>query len=81
VDIWEEKRKKYTPLELLLRYFEEKYRAPYFLYVSDGYANAMAQFASFDECLKKVRLLIDPKYGVSAHPKLTKVEHRWEYVE
>ncbi|PWK15647.1 hypothetical protein [Tumebacillus permanentifrigoris] len=81
VDNWEEKRKKYTPLELILRYFEEKYRPPYFLYVTDGYANAMAQFASFDECMKKVRLVIDQKYDVPAHPKLTKVEHRWEYVE
>lgn len=80
VDSWEDKRKKYTPLELILRYLEEKYRPPFFLYVSDHYANAMATFAFFDECMRKVRLLINQKYGHPVHPKLTRVQNRWEHV-
>ncbi|MBL0388634.1 hypothetical protein JJB07_18675 [Tumebacillus sp. ITR2] len=80
IDVWEEKRKKYTPLELIVRYLEEKYRPPFFLYVSDAYANSMAGFASFDELIRKVRLLINPRYGVGENPKLTKVQHRWEHV-
>lgn len=80
VDVWEEKRKKYTPMELILRYLEETYRAPFFLYLTDGYANHFATFASFEPCIKSVRLLIDPKYGLSAHPNLTEFQNRWDYV-
>jgi len=80
IDPWEEKRKKYTPIELLLRYFEESYQAPFFLYVTDGYANVFATFASFGECIKKVRLLIDPVHGIKAHPQLEKHSNRWDYV-
>ncbi|KEO83482.1 hypothetical protein [Tumebacillus flagellatus] len=80
LDVWEEKRKKYTPLELIVRYLEEKYRPPFFLYVSDAYANAMAGFASFDELIRNLRLVIETRYGVGQHPKLAKVEHRWEQI-
>jgi hypothetical protein len=80
IDTWEDKRKKYTPMELILRYLAETYRAPFFLYLTDGYANHFATFASFEACIKSVRLLIDPKYGVPAHPRLTAFENRWDYV-
>lgn len=80
IDTYEEKRKKYTPMELILRYAEETYQGPYFLYVTDAYANLFATFASFEECMKKVRLLIEPKYGVTLSSKFTKLEKRWEIV-
>ncbi|MGZ4133577.1 MAG: hypothetical protein ACXVC1_00250 [Tumebacillaceae bacterium] len=80
VDNYEEKRQKYTPMEMILRYVEETYKAPYFLYLTDRYANHFSTFASFEECLKKVRLLIVPKYGTTLTSKLEKAEKRWEYV-
>jgi nicotinic acid mononucleotide adenylyltransferase len=80
VDVWEEKRKKYTPLELIVRYFEETYPGPFFLYLNDGYANACAGFASFAEIIRKVRLLINPVHEVRMHPQLMNYQHRWEKV-
>lgn len=79
IDKWEEKRKKYTPVELLLRYFEETYPAPFFFYVTDGYANMFAAFASFDEMIRKVRLLVERRDGVPPSAKLAEVRKRWEY--
>jgi hypothetical protein len=80
IDRWEEKRKKYTPMEMILRYVEETYKAPYFLYLTDQYANLFSTFASFEECLTKVRLLITKKEGVHPTSKLETFEKRWEYV-
>jgi nicotinic acid mononucleotide adenylyltransferase len=80
IDRWEEKRKKYTPMEMILRYVEETYKAPYFLYLTAEYANLFSTFASFEECLKKVRLLITKQEGVQPTSKLEKFEKRWEYV-
>jgi hypothetical protein len=80
VDKWEEKRKKYTPMELIVRYFEESYRAPYFLYLSDRYANIFSTFASFEECIKKVRLVIDQKHGLLPTSRLDDYQNRWDYV-
>ncbi|ASS75358.1 hypothetical protein CIG75_10390 [Tumebacillus algifaecis] len=80
VDRWEEKRKKYTPIELIVRYFEESYRAPYFLYLTDRYANLISTFASFEECIKKIRLIIDQKEGLLPTSKLKQYQNRWDYV-
>lgn len=80
VDKWEEKRKKYTPMELIVRYFEESYRAPYFLYLTDRYANIFSTFASFEEVIKKVRLVIDRKNGLLPTSRLDEYQNRWDYV-
>lgn len=81
IDTWEEKRKKYTPMELILRYAEETYKGPFFLYLTDRYANHFSTFASFEECIKKVRLLINPKYGVPLSKKMENHEKRWETID
>jgi nicotinic acid mononucleotide adenylyltransferase len=80
IDKWEEKRKKYTPMELILRYFEESYKPPLFLYLSDRYANAFSAFASFEECIKKVRLLVEQKHQLPPTSRLEKFQNRWDYV-
>jgi len=81
IDVWEEKRKKYTPLELTVRYLEEAYAKPLVLYMTDGYANVLATFASFEEIIRKHRLFIEPRYGVAPHPQLLAHERRWELLE
>ncbi|MFD2168576.1 hypothetical protein [Tumebacillus lipolyticus] len=80
IDNWEEKRKKYTPIELILRYFEESYRPPYFLYLSDRYANQFSAFASFEACIKKVRLLIWQQDRTDLTARLMQYSHRFDIV-
>jgi hypothetical protein len=76
VEGWEGKRKKYTPLDSALRLIEEKYKAPYFLYISPETANLFASFSSFEEWIVKIRLLLtsEPR---DLHPKLAEYQHRW----
>jgi hypothetical protein len=80
VDRYEEKRKKYTPLELIVRHAEDKYPSPLFLFVSETYANAIAGFASFEECIRRVRLLLHGESGRRVHPRLDEYEKRWDYI-
>lgn len=80
VEGWEGKRKKYTPIDSVLRHVSEVYQAPYFLYMTADMANLFASFASFEEWIKKIRLLLasEPEW---LHPKLQKFEHRWDVIE
>ncbi|MCX7569743.1 hypothetical protein OS242_07180 [Tumebacillus sp. DT12] len=81
IDTFEEKRKKYTPMELILRHIGERHPGPYFLYLSAGYANAFAGFASFPELIRGVRLIIHGSGGYARHPMLEKFEKRCDFIE
>ena len=45
IEGWEGKRKKYTPMDSALRLLSEKYKAPYFLYITPEMANLFASFS------------------------------------
>lgn len=77
IEGWEGKRKKYTPMDSTLRFLTEKYKAPYFLYITPETANLFASFSSFEEWIVKIRLLLtsEPR---DVHPKLEKYQHRWK---
>ncbi|MFC0216669.1 hypothetical protein ACFFK0_30170 [Paenibacillus chartarius] len=80
IDEWEGKRQKYTPLDTLLQFAVDKYKAPHFVAMTDTYANAFATYASFDEWIRRVRLLVVTKPGFEPHPKLAARDNRWEAV-
>lgn len=81
IDRWEEKRDKYTPMEASLRFLTDKYPAPHFLYLTDRFANAFASFASFEEWIRRVRLIIRVTGPSEPHPKLLQFPNRWEAIE
>lgn len=80
VDAWEGKRKKYTPLDTLLEFATEKYEAPHFAALSDTYADLFASYSSFDDWIRRVRLLVLARPGYEPPPKLASYGHRWEAV-
>jgi nicotinic acid mononucleotide adenylyltransferase len=80
VDAWEGKRKKYTPLDSLLDFATEKYKAPHFVAMSQAYADLFASYSSFDEWIRRVRLLVMTRPGYEAPAKLAANGHRWEAV-
>ncbi|MFC4779049.1 hypothetical protein ACFO9Q_19825 [Paenibacillus sp. GCM10023252] len=73
----EGKRKKYTPIDSALRHLVDAYKGPYFLYLTPDMANLFASFSSFEEWIRKLRLVLtaEPK---SLHPRLEKYRHRWD---
>ncbi|WJH37160.1 hypothetical protein N6H14_16790 [Paenibacillus sp. CC-CFT747] len=77
VDTWEGKRKKYTPVETSLGFLMEKYKGPYFVFLPGGYANKVAGYSSFEEWIRKARLLIE-RNGEPLHPRLEQYRSRWE---
>ncbi|MNW52847.1 hypothetical protein D3C74_303860 [compost metagenome] len=77
IEGWEGKRKKYTPLEAALRHLTEKYPPPYFVYVTPEMGNVLASFSSFEEWIKKVRLILTEE-PQQLHPRLQKYRHRWD---
>ncbi|MDT3424802.1 hypothetical protein J2Z22_000314 [Paenibacillus forsythiae] len=76
VENLEGKRKKYTPIDSALRHLTERYPAPHFLYLTPETANLFASFSSFEEWIKKLRLLLT-EAPQSPHPRLDKFRHRW----
>ncbi|MCQ4085308.1 hypothetical protein [Saccharibacillus sp. JS10] len=80
VENWDGKRKKYTPLEAALRFIDEKYPSPLFLYLTADNANRFASFATFEEWIVRIRLVLEdsPKH---LHPRLEKFRHRWDTVD
>lgn len=80
VDAWEGKRQKYTPLDTLLQFAVDKYKAPHFVALPETYANAFPSYSSFDEWIRRVRLLILARPGFAPHPKLESKSSRWEIV-
>ncbi|CAM4021281.1 hypothetical protein [Saccharibacillus endophyticus] len=79
VENWDGKRKKYTPLEAALRFMDEKYPSPLFLYLTAYNANRFASFATFEEWIAKIRLVLD-ETPQRLHPRLEKFRHRWDTV-
>lgn len=80
VDRWEGKRKKYTPVETALDFLAEKYRGPYFVWMTEEMAGKCAAYASFDEWIRKVRLLVAAPSGKRLPAKMEAYASRWEYV-
>lgn len=80
IDVWERKRKKYTPMDTALRYMGEHYKAPYFLGLSGSYANRFASYQGFEEWIRKIRLVIAEPAPFHPHPLLLKHENRWNRV-
>jgi nicotinic acid mononucleotide adenylyltransferase len=81
VDEWEGKRQKYTPLDALLRFATDKYKAPHIVALSGAYANVFASYASFDEWIRRVRLIVLAEPGFAPHLKLANKGSRWEAVD
>ncbi|HZG55912.1 hypothetical protein [Paenibacillus sp.] len=80
VETWEGKRKKYTPMEAALRHLADTYAAPLFLLLSPDNANAFASYASFDEWIAKLRLVLTEP-PASIHPKLERHRSRWDVAD
>lgn len=80
IDGWEGKRKKYTPMEASLRHLTETLPGPHFLYVSPETANLFASFASFEEWIERIRLIVSAEPR-QVHPRLAKYGHRWEIAD
>ncbi|UNK16479.1 hypothetical protein MNQ98_18455 [Paenibacillus sp. N3/727] len=80
VELWEGKRKKYTPIDAALRHLTDKYQAPHFVYMSPEMANVFASFSSFEEWIVKLRLILSSK-PEQVHSRLEKFSHRWDSVE
>lgn len=80
VENWEGKRKKYTPIEAALRHLEETYPSPLFLFISPDTANAFASYASFEEWIVKLRLILNEP-PIEPHPKLVQYRHRWDVAQ
>ncbi|MEC0265877.1 hypothetical protein [Paenibacillus anseongense] len=80
VDTWEGKRKKYTPMDTSLHFLTEKSSGPYFLCLSDRYANLFVTYPSFKEWIKNLRLYIHEQFHVPLHGKLHDYAQRWETV-
>ncbi|WP_248929200.1 hypothetical protein [Paenibacillus hamazuiensis] len=78
VEDWEGRRKKYTPMETAFRFLTEKYPGPHAVYMTERTANLFAGYASFDEWIRKIRLVIVPSSAPVFHPKLLSNENRWE---
>lgn len=81
LDKWEGKRKKYTPLDTSLNFLTEKSPSPYFICMSDRYANLFVTYPSFKEWIKKARLVIFTQFRVPLHGKLNDYADRWETVD
>jgi nicotinic acid mononucleotide adenylyltransferase len=78
MDFWEGKRKKYTPIDTSLHFLTEKCPAPYFVWMNDRYANLFAGYSTFEEWIKKLRLVIGVKFQLQPDPKLLSFTERWE---
>lgn len=79
IELWEAKRKKYTPIEAALRHITTKYAAPHFIYMSPRYSHLFASYSSFEEWISKLRLIVSEPMP-SIHPKLQKYESRWDII-
>lgn len=80
IDGWEGKRKKYTPIDSVLRHLTETLAAPHFLYVTPETANMIASFSSFEAWIVKIRLLLSSEPTI-LHPRLEQYRDRWNPVD
>ncbi|SDN74676.1 hypothetical protein SAMN04487897_104276 [Paenibacillus sp. yr247] len=81
LDTWEGKRKKYTPMDTSLSFLTDKSLGPYFLCLSDRYANLFVSYPSFKEWIKKVRLVIINQFHVPLDGRLNEYAERWEILD
>lgn len=81
LDTWEGKRKKYTPIDTSLTFLTDKTQGPFFVCMSDRYANLFVTYPSFKEWIKKVRLVIIVQFHVPLHGKLNEYAQRWETID
>lgn len=84
IDVWERKRKKYTPMDTALRYMNERYAAPDFVGLSGAYANRFASYHGFEDWIRRLRLVVarrPDEAPFEPHPLLRKHESRWTLVE
>ncbi|MWC27982.1 hypothetical protein [Paenibacillus sp. MMS18-CY102] len=78
----EGKRKKYTPFESAMRHIAETYPSPHFVYVTPKMANLLASYATFEEWIVKIRLVLSEEPSAATlHPRLQKYAHRWRVAE
>ncbi len=75
---WETRRKKYTPIDLALRHLTELYKGPHFLYLTPETANLFASYASFDDWISNIRMVVSAD-DQPLHPKLEKHRSRWDF--
>ncbi|MEK8130673.1 hypothetical protein WMW72_22455 [Paenibacillus filicis] len=80
IERFEGKRKKYTPADTAFRFMEEKYKSPFFVYVTDEVARKLASYDGFEDWLTKVRLLVTGGGGDPVPALLAKHMNRWERV-
>jgi nicotinic acid mononucleotide adenylyltransferase len=78
IDQWENKRKKYTPIDTALDTLTRHYAGPHFLCLTGEVANLFAAFSSFEGWIRKLRLVIRAEPGFAAHPRLAAWDGRWE---
>ncbi|MFC4101736.1 hypothetical protein [Paenibacillus xanthanilyticus] len=71
------KRKKYTPIDTALRHMADLYPKPFFLLMTPEMANRFASYASFDEWISKLRLVLTER-PEAPHPKLVQASRRWD---
>lgn len=80
IDKFEGKRKKYTPIETSIRFLMDKYKKPYFLYITGEYANKISTYSSFEHWIKEVKLIIPFDTEFRPNGMLNKYKNRWEIV-
>lgn len=80
IDQFEGKRKKYTPIETSIKFLMEKYKKPYFLYVTGEYANKIASYHTFEQWIKDVKLIIPFDAEFQPNSMLNKYKNRWEII-
>lgn len=81
IDTWERKRKKYTPMDTALRYMTESFPAPYFIGLSDAYANRFASYRGFEDWIRRIRLLVAASSAFQPHPLLQARSNRWDLLD
>ncbi|GIO31613.1 MULTISPECIES: hypothetical protein [Paenibacillus] len=77
IEVFEAKRKKYTPMDTALRHLTDKYPAPHFLYLTPDMANLFASYSSFREWIAKLRLILSER-PKRLHPRLEEHRNRWD---
>lgn len=76
IEGWDGKRKKYTPIEAAIRTCMDHYSSPYFLLMTPEMANRFASFATFEEWITKISLVLTHQPD-HLHPRMKTFRSRW----
>ncbi|ANE47779.1 hypothetical protein SY83_17495 [Paenibacillus swuensis] len=79
IDNFEDKRGKYTPFEMTMRFLQDKYDGPIFIAMRKDTANRLAQFGALDPWIREVRFVLIGTTQDEAHPMLQAKANRWEW--